>query len=246
MSRQTFERPLAETTGESEPHPNLDILTFTGVDRLTPVDEVFALHDRYPKVEFGLLVGADPAQHSNRFPSLFLVESWRDLAGQKGLPLSIHLCGDFSKAIMAGEARELVLPLVAGFSRVQINARRYDPERVAEFADAVDCPKVILQRRGPISPDQALNHPKVEYLLDNSGGRGRETLSDWDAPSGDFERCGYSGGLRLKNIDQALEFVSRFRNQKLWLDMESGVRTEDDWFDLDQVAKVCARVYPDR
>ena len=246
MKQRTFERPLAETSGESEPHPNLALLTFTGIDRLTAVDEVFALHERYPKTEFGILAGWQPnglgQEPPNRFMDRSLVEAWRDLAQEHGLPLAIHLCGHLSKDVMAGDFDGLILPLCAGFSRVQINSRSYDYGQVAQFAEAVDCPQVILQRRGPLSPQQGLVHPKVEYLLDNSGGQGREGFDAWDPPSAGLDRHGYSGGLSPENIGRGLEFVDRFRGQKFWLDMESGVRS-NDWLDLDKVESVCQQAF---
>ena len=246
MNRQVFELPVGERSGEIEPQANIEILTFTGIDRLISVDEVFEIHDRYPKVEFGLLVTKGHSHPSNRFPDMSLVSDWRNLAQKYQLPLAIHLCGDFAEDIMAGEGIETVLPLCSGFSRVQINSENYNYQRVAEFAEAVDCQRVILQRQGPLDLANSLVHPKVEYLFDVSRGNGRESFSDWSVSDQIGGRQGFAGGLGPKNINQALEFVGRFPGRRFWLDIESGVRTADDWLDLGQVASVCGQVFPGR
>ena len=139
MNRQVFELPVGERSGEIEPQTNIETLTFTGIDRLTSVSEVFEIHDRYPKVEFGLLVIKGPSHPSNRFPDMSLVSDWRSLAQKYQLPLAIHLCGDFAEDIMSGEGIEAVLPLCSGFSRVQINSEHYNYQRVAEFVSGLSC-----------------------------------------------------------------------------------------------------------
>lgn len=53
---------------------------------------------------------------------------------------------------------------------------------------------------------------------------------------------GYAGGLGPANIAAALDFAARFDGQRLWLDMETGVRDRDDWLDLDAVEAVCEEV----
>ena len=120
---------------------------------------------------------------------------------------------------------EEVLELCRGFGRVQINAKDYDAYKVVDFAEAVACAQVILQRRQPAPPDHVLPDPKVEYLFDLSGGRGRQSLTAWPRPALTESRSGYAGGLGFSNIDQALEFVAQYPEHLFWLDMESGVRT---------------------
>ena len=44
----------------------LDILTFTGVDSHTSLDELARLAARYPKVEFGILVGSHTDRQDRR------------------------------------------------------------------------------------------------------------------------------------------------------------------------------------
>ena len=90
----------------------------------------------------------------------------------------------------------------------------------------------------PVKPGAAL-----EYLFDPSSGRGESAFSRWPEPPVDAAtRYGYAGGISPETIGEALAFASQHADAGLWIDMESGVRTEDDRFDLDKVEGICARV----
>ena len=95
----------------------------------------------------------------------------------------------------------------------------------------------------PLMPSTAYPHPRIEYLFDESGGRGKR--GDWPDPWPVLPgmRCGYAGGLGPDNVDEALEFVERHPDARIWLDMESGVRT-NDWMDLEKVEAVCQKAWP--
>ena len=110
---------------------------------------------------------------------------------------------------------------------------------VAQFAEVAECDSVILQRRYPPGSEPPPSHPKIEYLQDMSGGRGRSDFTSWPAPTNPRARWGYAGGLGPANVDQAIEFTDEFESFRLWLDMESGIRTPDDWMDLDKATAVC-------
>ena len=194
-------------------------------------------------MEFGVLVGSHSGEPGhNRYPSLEFVRRWSDFSQAHEIACAVHLCGRFSRAVLNGTATEEVLALCAGFGRVQVNARHYDDERIATFADRVSCERVILQQRTQRDATAVVPHPKVEYLFDLSGGRGRASFEEWPAPSTLQGRHGYAGGLNPHNIDQAVAFVERYPDSRIWLDMESGVRS-DDWFDLGKVEAVCGVVF---
>ena len=84
----------------------------------------------------------------------------------------------------------------------------------------------------------------LEYLYDKSGGRGQSSFHQWPEPSGTLERMGYAGGIGPDTIDNALKFVERYPEHRLWIDMENRVRTEDGYLDLDKVRQVCERTWP--
>ena len=215
----------------------LEIATFTGVDARTSLDEVRAIQERYPKTEFGILVGSKTfASTDNRFPPLPVVDKWRI----SGIGLSLHLCGQYSRAVTNEDYDMLpALRLSAGFERAQVNAVEYpDMERIEKFAEAAPVRSVVLQRRSAEHPPQ---HPQIEYLFDKSGGRGTEGFEHWPEPEKEG-RCGYAGGISPDNAGKAMEFIDRHSDRRTWIDMESGVRT-DDWFDLDKVREVCRIVF---
>ena len=67
-----------------------------------------------------------------------------------------------------------------------------------------------------------------------SGGEGIETHVIAFAG----KKIGYAGGINANNVAEKLTFL--MENDQVgdfWIDMESGVRT-DDWFDIDKVVKV--------
>jgi phosphoribosylanthranilate isomerase len=72
-------------------------------------------------------------------------------------------------------------------------------------------------------------------LLDASGGRGIDTPIEILKTN---IKVGYAGGINPDNVADKLSFLLEHVNTgEFWIDMESGVRT-DDWFDLDKVVKV--------
>lgn len=223
----------------------IEVLTLTGIDASVDMDAAQRLWDRYPLVEFGVLVGSKSgtARH-NRYPSLATVKRWRDMAASRGKAMALHLCGPYSRAVMQGTIGP-ALELSAGFQRVQVNATSYNYDQIVQFAEAPECDSVIPQRRYPPGSEPPLNHPKVEYLQDLSGGRGRSDFTSCPAPTDPRARWGYAGGLGPANIGQAIKFTDEFDSFRTWLDMEPGIRTPEDWMDLDRATAVCEAVFGD-
>ena len=220
----------------------VELVTFTGIDATTNPADIERLHRRYPATEFGVLIGG---RNTNRHQSPATAERWRDFSQETGVPFALHLCSACSRYVNTAEPAEAaaaVVELCGGFGRVQVNDTRYDYDRVAAFADAAAVGSVILQHRGPFWTAMPLDHPKVEYLFDQSGGRGRVGFDEWPAPADSGTRVGYAGGITPDNITTAVAAVAAFAPARVWLDMETGVRT-DDRFDLDKVEAVCLAVF---
>jgi len=78
----------------------------------------------------------------------------------------------------------------------------------------------------------------VAVLFDESQGQGVKP-SAWPKNMND-RHCGYAGGISPDNVAQVINSISKIVtiNEKYWLDMESGVRT-DNQFDLVKVLAVC-------
>lgn len=200
-------------------------ITFTGLDEQTDMDRVEALTKRYP-VEWGVLFGGRLGK--NRYPPRRV----SDEAAARGLPLSMHLCG-----ARAAEANEGVSPSsFAGFNRIQVNraAGQYDLAALGRLAGNVQRP-IIVQHRASLFPESVQG---VQWLQDNSGGKGR-LASYWAKPFVADQLVGYAGGLNPDNVADAVQHMPA---KNFWIDMETGVRT-DDWLDLDKCEAVCKAVY---
>ena len=91
--------------------------------------------------------------------------------------------------------------------------------------------------------EMPLQHPKVDYLYDRSGGTGKTRFGQWPPPSNPAIRHGYAGGISPDNIHEALRFASGHPGFRIWLDMETGVRDGQDRFDLSKAQKVAAAVF---
>ena len=231
----------------------LEILTFTGVDTQTDLGELLAVASDYPLVEFAILVGTETGQDNRIFPPLNVVDQLRSQSAH--LRTAVHLCGRYARAVMSGRpAADEALAVSHGFGRVQVNLHGdwFDPAQipvsspaVTEFADALqiagEAHSVILQHRGTWD-STPVHHPRVEYLFDLSEGAGIESFSSWPEPPASG-RAGYAGGIGPHNIAQAMDFIHRYHNSPMWLDMESQVRDSSYHLDLRKVRSLCEAVF---
>ena len=80
----------------------LEILTFTGVDARTSFEELARIARRYPRVEFGILVGSstDTREHGI-FPSLRTVRASKHFARERAIQTALHLCGRYSREVLS-------------------------------------------------------------------------------------------------------------------------------------------------
>lgn len=213
-------------------HP--DLVVITGLDDQTNLDRVAAISARYP-VEWGILFSPEAQGLHPRFPSMETVS--RVIANRRrlGLRTAAHLCGGHAKAIMDGAHKAVMLP---GFSRVQVNHARPDPDALDAFARANPTLGVIAQWRDPTSFPAERRF--FSWLYDLSGGRG-EAPTAWPT-NPTAARVGYAGGIDPDTVATVLATVAPLSPAGYWLDMESGVRT-DDRLDLDKVERVLAAAF---
>ena len=205
-------------------------LTFTGIDAKTDLEAVMRIGLRHPEVEFAVLVGSKTGMDgSNRYPGLDVVRDFRCRANDANVRCAIHLCGRYSRAVMKQQyVRESF-----GFDRIQVNASRYDMPAVEEFKRrfvAIGV-HVIVQWR-TLNTDK--RYPGIVFLYDESCGRGIDSIKTWPLRP---LFGGFAGGLCAANIHEAVGYVRMIARPGSWLDMETGVRT-DDWFDLAKVEEV--------
>jgi hypothetical protein len=204
--------------------PNVQFVTMTGIDERTDLDRVLTLSARFP-VEWAILMSPDLQGSHPRFPGHETIDAFRSMPVRK----AVHLCGVHAKEIMAGG--EPVVD-VTGFDRAQINHRRPIAELVAGFAFRRGV-QGIMQSRSLEFPDA----PGVQMLFDRSGGQGRLPL-EWPIHPGHL--VGIAGGISPATIGTVLGTIPE---GPVWLDMETGVRTDDDLLDLDKVEAVLVAVF---
>lgn len=208
-------------------------ITFTGVDDATDATDLVALAEDYP-VEFGLLISPKRQGVEPRYPRLTTIK-W--LLGELPVVFAIHLCGPAAREVVQDGISAEYDDLMPYVDRVQINTadQRVEPHLVGHWAAQRNV-RAILQARGEF-PKIAT----VDVLFDASGGRGI-VPADW--PYGVKSTfCGYAGGLRPENVADAVNVIGFRTGQRYWLDMESGVRDEQNRFSVEKCREVCEAVY---
>jgi hypothetical protein len=212
-------------------------ITFTGADDSTKVETMVWLSQRFP-VEWGVLFSRTRQGVHARYPG---DEKLGEIVWHGGLTLAAHLCGRWSDAIMEGDLSHFIgkFPVDLGcFKRIQVNHLEPDVDAIEAFSKEWG-PRCIAQTRDTLGfPRSAA----VDWLFDRSAGNGLvvETCPPRPA-SGDL--VGYAGGIDPDNVLRWIERVNADgRDGPYWLDMESGVRT-DNLFDMKKVEAVCRAVY---
>lgn len=208
-------------------------ITFTGADDHTDVYGMKAIHERYP-VEWGILFSRDRQGNENRYPSYNKAVAMMT----SGLRMAAHLCGQYAQDIMRYAIdSEWSFP-VNGAKRVQINSREPSVAAAQRFGQMFGR-RCILQCRDPheFPPEH-----DVDWLFDASGGRGVRPAT-W--PNHPGRLVGYAGGITPENVLETIERINGLMGDTgpYWLDMESGVRDENDRFDLKKVRAVCELVH---
>lgn len=228
-------------------------VTITGADQSLPnVKELLRLSEEFRFVEWGILY-SQTKQGELRYPT----QEWQDelfamcdvaLETHGWVPnLSAHLCGKWARDFLFNDM--LLLPS-KHFKRVQINTtqsnfQKADFEKLSALLDEV-APhiEIIFQYRG--GPQDNLkvaemaqynlgDRNRFAALYDISGGRGK-LPTDWCQPM-EGVRFGYAGGLKPSNLEEQLSKVaSVVGDSTVYIDMESGVRTENE-FDTGKVRR---------
>lgn len=221
-----------------------EFITFTGLDAHTDLRRAVFLTSRFP-IEWGVLFSKTRQGLEPRYPdgetqsriwwSPLLGNGRKDCLGS----LSAHLCGQHARDVMEGRAPSIPVDLHY-CRRVQMNHPEPNPTAIRTFV-AGWAPNLsgIAQTKADTFPSSAR---RVQWLFDRSGGTGQRPGAWPRHPDGD-RLVGYAGGIGPDNVLEVLGQIGA--TGPYWIDMESGVRT-DDWLDLDKVEAVCRAVYGDR
>lgn len=219
----------------------LQHITFTGIDAKTDIKALTEIQQEFPIAEFGVLTSYHWNENGNRYLNpAFLSNLY---AGNGKLNLALHVCGSMAHDAADGywnKVNNHMFNTLGLFKRVQLNvANRTDnPYRLASTPNRHT--EVIIQQKG-IHDIEMFEHSKwmnVSVLLDASGGQGIDTPIKVLPNAGNQFKVGYAGGINPDNVADKLAYLLQHDEVgDFWIDMESGVRT-DDWFDIDKVCRV--------
>jgi hypothetical protein len=199
-------------------------ITFTGVDSNTDLAACSQLAKEFP-VEFGFLMSE--TRQDRRYSGIPYVQA----LGVTGVRIALHFCGSIARKTIAAKTYRYIPECV---SRIQINlpTAEYSLDSLA----ALGSERVtIYQARNTKVWESCPNG--VYPLLDLSGGLGEE-IKEWPQQTPET-LVGYAGGLNARNVKK---FIDQLPPHKFWIDMESGVRT-DDWFDINKCRQVCLEIF---
>lgn len=213
--------------------------SITGADDAVQISDLSALATEFPFLETAILLLPARAG-SARFPRLEWIEEFG--ATYNGKNAAMHLCDDGFLGFVDG--RQDIRDVMKGFQRIQLNLKfgdvegKYDPTELAARVREAPQWQFILQYTDDKNDLLPLftDIPNHAVLFDESAGRGISP-DRWSAPlPGHF--CGYAGGMNPDNVATHLGLIQKAAEGHLtWIDMESGIRT-DDQFDLTKVRRV--------
>ena len=223
----------------------LDRVTVTGADDTTAISEMIRLSNRFPFVEWGILVSAS-RENRNRFPS----HRWIDdlFAITKNYPemkFSCHVCGRWVREIcLEGKIDPVLEQLWSHFQRIQLNFRsivhKLDRNLFISSLSVFSDKQFIFQldniNNEILDVAQSAGIDAVP-LFDTSGGIGMLPL-EWPDIRDKKGYYGYAGGLSPENLFDQLERIERVTgDNNIWIDAETYLRTNNGTiFDLGRVS----------
>ena len=236
----------------------LQLVTVTGADDSINPGDLCGIAEQYPYVEFGILL-SDKYSLKNgagRFPSLMWLNHLVAVARRSKLHLCGHICGRWTREALKGQFVDLdtVAPgLQSIFQRFQLNTHAvpHTSDVAAVGANLVELSKrsqsCIFQLdgvNGETLAQSLMGHSNIAGLFDLSHGAGILPKT-WPPPiPGIF--CGYAGGLFPHNLsEQLVKIEALVGDTPIWIDAETGVRTDDDRrFDFKRVKTFLEKAKP--
>lgn len=236
----------------------------TGPDDSVKPEDLQPLADKYPFVEFGILVSSSH-NGEERFPSTSWQAELDEFLQQEDnfYKLSLHMCGKWVRDLLIGRV-SFHLSMLRNFERIQLN---FHAENTPCQSDGLAAILDKIGKRGEKqfifqidgsggnkhlddvwdSADRLTCGVSAVPLFDVSGGAGISP-AQWPSPQWmdtDSAYCyhGYAGGLGPHNLDDQIQKIAEVVDKanpktKIWIDMETHIRSNNDkQFDLEKVAK---------
>lgn len=244
----------------------IDRVTLTGAGHSNDPKELAELSEKYPFVEWGILLSGSGMGKTPRFPGAAWLESLDDtyFGGADFMQLSGHLCGRWVTDMLKKGATIDMLKTVpfAMFDRFQINTHaephtvdqeclEYDlllPNNKMRDVGYGDGQQYIIQM-DDVNENLLDTFKDLGYntaaLFDLSHGAG-VLPQDWPDPVYNTY-CGYAGGLSPDNVVGQIEKIEPLipEGELIWIDAETHVRSNGDVdFDLDKCEQFLKNVEP--
>lgn len=203
--------------------PKCDV-TVTGVDVMTNLEKLPT------GVEYAVLY-SESSENKKRHPSRQeVVYLLRDLKAL-GHRCAVHICGGAAKkSLIRGQLGDVI----SSVSRIQVNGL-LDPRTLQDLCSLYRQHTIIAQYFEQNDPLLSVAARNIEFLVDSSGGRGWLPRS-WVRPVTN-SRVGFAGGLTPSNVRNELTRIAAVARGSFWVDVESGVRDDDDWMDVGLVSR---------
>lgn len=235
---------------------NLRLVSFVGVDEKTNFAELERFSNGYAGlglVEWSVLFSdSKSVGNYTRYPSYkFCKDFLEKSAATTYVHSSLHLCGSVIERYLDKEKD--VMELCKEAHRIQLNLNIKDYPDYQKLADRIWSVQkqfghsIILQQNKTKAKFMEVflkgNIFPISILHDGSGGFGRE-IEEVVAPD-ETHFTGYAGGIKPENVVKIVDLIEsrNTNNKEYYIDMESGVRT-DNVFSLEKCQQVMRNLRP--
>lgn len=239
-------------------------VTITGADDKVLPKDLYKLSKEFPFVEWGILWYPKKMGQS-RYPSKEWIKRLLRYK-PKNVQVSLHICGvdaenfAYSPKNLNFDEQE-IWQYIFKSDRIQLNFQsasfdldgilgllhrrpNYDLRYAINRYHALNPGRYVIIQAN--EGNKLLNaclekEPAIEFLFDESRGNGK-TIAGYPAPI-PRKYNGYAGGITPDNVLAVLHDLQKVvpESEEIWIDMESGVRTNND-FDLKKVKSVLTDV----
>lgn len=147
--------------------------------------------------------------------------------------VALHVCGIKARKKLENKEIDTIIDKV---QRIQVNGVLHI-EEVDNICRKYPNHTVITQHDRKNIHLLSARHTNHALLVDASGGKGL-TPTEWVAPAPTDKTVGFAGGLSPENINDEYQKIKLLAKDGHWLDMESSLRDESDWFDVERAIAV--------